>query len=403
MTVMLHKGSPVATQDLGLWHGDIVTMLPDCKTPGISWKGAPLPANFFSQMLGFFRHVHKTWGSEAMVRLAYNTELRQWRMLCYPQTIKQGMEIKEIKDLTDEQRVIRDEMIACLNEGFMENGSSHSHCDMLAFQSGTDLANELKNTGIHITLGNINSERPSVHGRVSFRGIMYAINWKEWFEGWPEDMDGRCDSFNLIPGDDLSFPQEWLKCCFEPPPITFSSHSGVSNWLPSGASKTGMPTSRYEHRSWRDKYGDYYDDDDMVSDIYPSQATKKYPETAGYTRELPARIDDLTGIYDMTEYLYERYGESFRFVDDRFFHRFIGLYLKSDFPEKASRMRNEIAEVVALVGDREIDFDEFETVSIMFDQMERIYDIISMIEVDDVDPDLLVDVLTNMTPESYLE
>jgi len=218
VSIQVHKGNPVTTQDLGLWHGDIVTMIQECPEPKISWRGAPIPASFFSQMLGFFRYTLDKYNSEAMVRLAYNPESKEWKMICYPQTVKPGLEVKEITDLTNEQKEIREKMSEPLQQGFMENGSSHSHCNASAFQSGTDLANELKNTGVHITLGNVNSNEPSVHGRVSFRGIMYKINWAEWFEGWPSDMEGRTDTFKLIPGSDLSFPDDWKSCCFEPPP-----------------------------------------------------------------------------------------------------------------------------------------------------------------------------------------
>lgn len=261
--IAIYKNQPVTEQDLGLWQGDIVTLLPECKEPKLRWTGAPIPAKFFGQMLGFFRHAHKTWHSEAMVRLAYNKAERQWRMVCYPQTIKQGMEVKEIKELNVEQKAIRDAASASLGEGYHECGSSHSHCDAAAFQSGTDLANELKNTGVHITLGRINSDRPHVHGRVSFRGIIYPINWAEWFEGWPEDMDGKVDTFDLMPGGDLSFPEEWLKSCFEPPPVTsyFPAYT-PSRFTPSKTTYSNKFKSTYGFGSsmWDD---DSYDDSEF--------------------------------------------------------------------------------------------------------------------------------------------
>lgn len=275
--IAIYKNQPVTEQDLGLWQGDIVTLLPECKEPKLRWTGAPIPAEFFGQMLGFFRHAHKTWRSEAMVRLAYNKAERQWRMVCYPQTIRQGMEVKEIKELNEEQKAIRDAAFASLGEGFQECGSSHSHCDAAAFQSGTDLANELKNTGVHITLGRINSDRPHVHGRVSFRGIIYPINWAEWFEDWPEDMDGRVDNFDLIPGEDLSFPEEWLKSCFEPPPVKsyFPAYT-PSRFQPSERFKSsyGFGSSMWDS----DDFGDDRDVSSYWRNQKPLTDTDTYPD-----------------------------------------------------------------------------------------------------------------------------
>ena len=281
MTVLNYRGNPVTEQDLGLWQGDIVTLLPDCKEPKIRWTGAPIPSKFFGQMLGFFRHAHATWQSEAMVRLAYNKAKAEWGILCYPQTIRQGMEVKEIKDLSEEQKAIRDAALASLGDGFQENGSCHSHCDASAFQSGTDLTNELKNTGVHITLGKINTDRPHVHGRVSFRGIMYPINWAEWFEGWPVDMDGRVDTFDLIPGNDTSFPETWLKSCFEPPP--------VKSFFP--AYTPGRFASKATSYTRNSSYGfgsSYWDDDFDYAEDKRVLSVEDIPE-----RDIP---DELVGV-----------------------------------------------------------------------------------------------------------
>lgn len=224
--IAMHKEKPVTAQDLGLWEGDIVTLLPEVDKPALKWKGAPLPQKFFDQMLGFFRHAHATWKSEATLRLAYNPTTSAWHMFCLPQIVRPGLEALEIKTPTEEQKALRNSALSILENGFMENGTTHSHCDAGAFQSGTDYAGEIKNTGVHITLGEINSDRPSVHGRVVLRGVQYKINWAEWFEGWPEELDGATDTFDLIPGTDLSFPDEWLKCCFEPPPVVKPAYGG---------------------------------------------------------------------------------------------------------------------------------------------------------------------------------
>jgi hypothetical protein len=247
MMISKHKNKIVSPQELPLWHGDIATHVPNLEgNPKIHWKGAPMPQKYLSQMIGFFRYAVAEWSSEAMLRLVYHIDKQDWQMICVPQYISTGMTVNEIKNLDEEQQAIRDAVFASV-DGYVENGSSHSHCNTGAFQSGTDLANELQNPGVHLTLGRVNSTTPEIHGRVSFRGIMYPIIWKEWIEGFDNEEIQNEETllFTVNDAELNTFPKEkWLKSCFKKPAPPSVSYSFAK-------STTGK------------KYGWTYDDDDQ--------------------------------------------------------------------------------------------------------------------------------------------
>ena len=220
-------GKVLAPQDLELWSGPIALDLQVADKPVLRWKGAPLPAEIWSQLAGFFRHANETWRSEAQARLFYRAETREWRVVVVPQTVNTGMFSGEIKpvSLTVEQEKLRTQVFNAV-EGFEPCGTAHSHCDCSAFQSGTDHKDELTQTGLHITFGRVSSDNMHIHGRVSFRGVLYNLDWNDWFPGWSTDLDARDPEFTYVvpPETKLEFPQDWLKCCFPPPPPKVYTH-----------------------------------------------------------------------------------------------------------------------------------------------------------------------------------
>lgn len=263
MTISKHNNKIVSPQELPLWHGDIATHVPDLEgDPKIHWKGAPMPQKYLSQMIGFFRYAHAEWGSEAMLRLVYHIDKQDWQMICVPQYIGTGMTVNEIKTLNEEQQAIRDAVFASV-DGYVENGSSHSHCNTGAFQSGTDLANELQNPGVHLTLGCVNSSTPEIHGRVSFRGIMYPIIWKEWIEGFDNEEIQNEETllFTVNDAELNTFPkEEWLKSCFKKPAPVYSfanSTTGlatISKKSPPSPPNHNWAYDEDDDHYWQDQY-----------------------------------------------------------------------------------------------------------------------------------------------------
>ena len=216
-----HSGKLLVRQDFGLWSGLLpydLGSIPPVKDPVIRWHGAKIPSGIWSRLAGFFRHANATWKSEAQARLYYSAEKAEWKVVVAPQRVATGMFSGELKDwqMTDAQKKMRDEAFAGPGDGFLPNGTFHSHCDCGAFQSGTDHADEISQPGVHITFGRVSSERIHVHGRVSYRGIIYPIRWDDWFPGWPEGLDPALPTFEYVVGKEFKaeFPKEWLERCF---------------------------------------------------------------------------------------------------------------------------------------------------------------------------------------------
>ena len=220
-----HGGKLVSLQDLGLWKGHIVASVPPLATPVLRWLGAPLGMEIWCQLAAFFRHANKTWHSEAQARLAYNEATREWKAVVMPQFVGTGMTSNET---TWQHREQREAVLAReLADGFVFNGTAHSHCNGSAFASGVDSNDEITQTGLHFTLGHVNAERLDVHGRVVFRGICYKIDWRDWFPDWPDELEPSDERFTFVlpsPFNEAGFPQAWLEACHKeeaPKPVYY--------------------------------------------------------------------------------------------------------------------------------------------------------------------------------------
>ena len=289
----IKDGVVLSFQDLGLWKGEIATDLPPAgSSPELRWTGAPIPMGIWRQLAGFFRHANATWKSEAQARLFYKAETKEWKVVVAPQRVGTGMYSGELKgySLDAEKSALRSRIFAEA-DGFLPNGTMHSHCDCSAFQSGTDHEDEVSQPGIHVTLGRISSDKVHVHGRVSLRKVLYPVVWTDWFPDWPEGLDPRRDEFDLeLPeGTDLSFPKEWLDACFPyaaPPPATVYG----------GAKRYNRETRSWEPYSFPASeagYGYGFGRREEEDEWRPSE---------GLGKKRSSRIpDDLSGILDACE------------------------------------------------------------------------------------------------------
>lgn len=155
----------------GLWEGDIpaVFMKQDAKKLNITWKGKPIPANLFRQILSFFHWTYETFSTEAQLRLYYNRETEEWRAVPMPQFAVSAASSKE-NEKHENFNLIHAELEA---QGFGHAGSGHHHSTMNAFQSETDHKDEVNIEGFHFTIGNITSPVADFHSRCVVREIVY--------------------------------------------------------------------------------------------------------------------------------------------------------------------------------------------------------------------------------------
>lgn len=103
----------------------------------IKWVGAPIPKELFAKCLALIKAFPTT---EVMICLAYNPKEKQW-FASVPKQSGSGASVRYDGDDEKEPK------------GFYFMGTIHSHPNMSAFWSGTDMGDQTKKTGLHIVVG----------------------------------------------------------------------------------------------------------------------------------------------------------------------------------------------------------------------------------------------------------
>ena len=101
------------------------------------WKGSKFPAELMKQVLGT---IHEFPHMETAYSLYYNVTTGEWAVKC-PDQCGAGASVSYEDDGTD------------MPAGFSIIGSIHTHPEMSAFWSGTDLNDQKKKHGIHFVFG----------------------------------------------------------------------------------------------------------------------------------------------------------------------------------------------------------------------------------------------------------
>ncbi len=145
-------------------------------TAQFKWTGPKIPEAEWHSMLEFFQWSYDTTKSETQVRLYVNKLTATWKIWAYPQEAKTGMSARELDDdpKTKDQRAQFNP-----DDGWLYFGTVHHHCSCSAFQSATDESNEKGQDGIHITIGNMEAKRYSIHDRFYIGGqkIDHDMSW----------------------------------------------------------------------------------------------------------------------------------------------------------------------------------------------------------------------------------
>jgi len=125
----------------------------------LDWSGAKITPETWQEILAFFQWTQREHKSEAMVDLFYHPA-NGWKAWAFSQKGGTGMTINAANLETDKVQRI------AIGDGFMHFGTVHHHCDSSAFQSGTDTHDERNLSGLHITVGDLNKEKFSLHARI---------------------------------------------------------------------------------------------------------------------------------------------------------------------------------------------------------------------------------------------
>jgi hypothetical protein len=134
----------------------------------------PLPAHLLQYCMKYFRDIYDMHKTEAVVLLMLNKATKDWRVLHVLQISASGASVNYLhptsnnddykyreamrdKDAREAHEAVIAEYQDLLNQGYAVFGTIHSHCNFSAFHSGVDDADETNFTGLHITIGNVNS------------------------------------------------------------------------------------------------------------------------------------------------------------------------------------------------------------------------------------------------------
>jgi hypothetical protein len=170
----------------------------------INWKGNKISFPEIQKVISFFVWQYETYKTESQLRLLRD---KQGNFIFVPfyQFIETGLQSNEIRDSKENIE---------LTEYYLKNnyhffGSIHHHCSSRAFQSSTDYRDEININGFHFTIGNLDNNIFSLHGRFIFRGICYKINLLEIFN--------NLDFLNIENIPENIFPFEWQERLKEKP------------------------------------------------------------------------------------------------------------------------------------------------------------------------------------------
>jgi len=147
---------------------DKISFLEDVQTFA-KIKIPKLPIKLFANILGFFRDVYKLYSSESVVLLYYNKNDKSYKVFVPEQEVScASLSYKSDNTI----------------QNYLLVGSIHSHANMSAFHSGTDVHDEEKFDGLHITIGKVNdNEFFDVCGSIAVNGMRVVIDPMEYVDG----------------------------------------------------------------------------------------------------------------------------------------------------------------------------------------------------------------------------
>jgi hypothetical protein len=167
------------------------------QTEALQLRFPPVPRGAMELIWGFFREVYERWEAEAVVFLYYVPELKKYRLGVPAQRI---FRYKRGGIWRTEGRVVYDNMAR--PNGHILLGDVHSHCDLPAFFSYTDDADD-KADGLRIILGRVDRSQPDVKASFVASGRRFKV-----------ETERACERFGVpqVP------PRGWLKqitCLYE--------------------------------------------------------------------------------------------------------------------------------------------------------------------------------------------
>ena len=197
--------------------------------PNIVWK-KKINYETWCKVVSYFHASMEKFGAEVQVSLFYDDSNDTWLPWAFPQETG-GMTTQELKNHPDRNEQMKQ------FPGMVMLGTIHHHCNVSAFQSGTDHKDEINHDGIHITLGNLDNDIWDFHGRIVYEETMHVVNDVTDLVEIPEMFKGAVQKdlpqkVLLSPIDHKLYPDVWMTNVKEPKPVR-PSHLGYGYQYPS--------------------------------------------------------------------------------------------------------------------------------------------------------------------------
>ncbi|MBI2475385.1 hypothetical protein HYV69_03100 [Candidatus Uhrbacteria bacterium] len=129
-----------------------------------------IPFEIFIQVFHFMRTIYNNKKTECNVILFYHQKEKQWAVVVPPQIVSHSS-------------VHYQDGIAGAKDGWIKVGTLHSHCDFSAGHSGGDHRDEEHFDGIHITLGHVDKDEPTLSVSLVVNGMRFMKTPQEYIAG----------------------------------------------------------------------------------------------------------------------------------------------------------------------------------------------------------------------------
>jgi hypothetical protein len=139
------------------------------KHDGMLWHSIPkVPSGLIGQAWSFFRSTWTSKKSEAMVYLTHKDGVYR---IFVPTQEASAAHVKTVMNPNH------------IAEGWIVAGTIHSHCNFGAFHSGTDTGDAADHDGLHITIGHVDTDKPSIEGMISVNGVNWDMEYEDYAGG----------------------------------------------------------------------------------------------------------------------------------------------------------------------------------------------------------------------------
>lgn len=158
---------------------DLKVFLPRIKKDDAGWQ----------ETLAFFKWAYDTYKSESMCYIAYSPDEKKYLFIAPEQEVpRNGLKVT-YGDCPD------------LPAGYRLVGTTHSHANIAAFHSGGDIADQKKQNGVHITVGDLGKETFSFDAEFWVDGNSWKLTWfaTECADAFPDEWRSKIKVVDSAP------------------------------------------------------------------------------------------------------------------------------------------------------------------------------------------------------------